>query len=70
MNNNKTQMLNTDNNFKNRLLTSKEVMSYLSISKPTFFRWIKTDVLKAKKIGGLIRVEEKDLLDFLQMEEL
>jgi len=45
-------------------------MDYLKISKPTFFRWVKADILKAKKIGGVIRVEERDLLTFLGMEEL
>jgi len=62
--------MSTNNKFKNRLLTSSEVMEYLSISKPTFFRWVKTNQLKAKKVGGLIRVEEKELLNFLGMEEL
>ena len=62
--------MTTNNKFKNRLLTSNEVMDYLKISKPTFFRWVKADILKAKKIGGVIRVEERDLLTFLGMEEL
>lgn len=47
------------------LLTPKQVMEYLQISKPTFFRWTKDGRLKHSKIGGLIRVQKTELLKLL-----
>jgi excisionase family DNA binding protein len=48
-----------------KLLTLKEVMTYLKVSRRTAFRLIKQYKLPALKIGGLLRFRQDDLEGYI-----
>jgi excisionase family DNA binding protein len=48
-----------------KLLSIKEVSSYLGVTKITLYTWIKEDKLKAFKFGRSWRVSKQDLDDFI-----
>jgi len=50
------------------LLTTKEVIEILKISKPTLLRFIKDGNLKAVKIGHNYRILKEDLEQFIHGE--
>lgn len=43
------------------LLTFKEVMAYLRISRPTLQRWLKADKIPAHKVGNGWRFVQSDV---------
>ena len=49
-----------------KLMTPQQVMEYLQISKPTFFRYIKSGYLKSHKVGGNIRVPIESIQELLK----
>lgn len=51
-----------------KLLTLKEVATFLRVSERSIFRYIHSGKLKASKIGYW-RISEKDLKDFLSAGE-
>ena len=52
--------------FDDELLTRKQVMKILKISKSTFFNWVYAGKLKARKMkNGEYRVKYKDLQDVI-----
>lgn len=53
----------------NRIFTVEEVAKILEMHPRTIRRYIRDDVLKAKKIGGQWRVKSKDLMNFMDDEE-
>ncbi len=50
------------------VLTSKEVMAYLRISKPTLYRMIRLGDLRAVKIGKNYRFLKKDVERLLRAD--
>lgn len=46
-------------------LTPEEVAKYLSVTDRTVYTWLRTNQLKAVKLGRLWRIKEKDLETFL-----
>jgi excisionase family DNA binding protein len=50
------------------ILTTKEAMEYLRITRPTFFKLIKEGKLKASKVGHNYRIRKIDLDNFLEGE--
>jgi putative molybdopterin biosynthesis protein len=48
------------------ILTTKEVMGYLKITRPTVFKLIKTGQLKAAKVGRDYRIYKSDVDNFLE----
>ncbi len=50
------------------LLTVQQVMERLQIADETVYRYIRQGKLKAIRVGGLWRVSEKALLEFLGQE--
>jgi excisionase family DNA binding protein len=53
---------------KNDIMTSREVMAYLKISKPTLYRMIRIGDLRAVKIGKNYRFLKRDVEELLRME--
>ena len=49
----------------NTYLTPLEVAQILKVSRITVYRWIKSGDLKAKKIGGVVRIRWEDLMEFI-----
>jgi excisionase family DNA binding protein len=54
---------------ENAVYTSEETQSILSISRSTFLRLIKKELLRANKIGGQYRVLGKEILRMLLPKE-
>lgn len=54
----------------NQLLTFKEAMSYLRVSRSTLYRLMWSGQLAGYKVGGLWRFYHKDLLAYIHREEL
>jgi len=54
---------------KNLLLTTKETVQYLEISKPTFLKYIRLGKIKAIKAGNGWRVHQTELYRFLKVGE-
>ena len=50
-----------------RFLTIAEVAELLQVCTRTVRRWIKSGVLPAHRIGGVVRIAEADLLAFLAL---
>jgi len=48
------------------MYTIQELMVKLKVSNETIYRWIKAGKLKAIRIGGLLRVTEESLAEFLK----
>jgi len=52
----------------NEVFTSREVMAYLKISKPTLYHLIRTGGLRAVKIGKNYRFLKEDIEELLRIE--
>ncbi len=53
---------------ENAVYTSEETQSLLNISRSTFMRLIKKEILRANKIGGQYRVLGREILRLLLPE--
>jgi excisionase family DNA binding protein len=53
---------------KDLVLTTKEAIQYLKISKPTFLKYIHLGRIKAVKAGNGWRVHQSELYRFLNVE--
>lgn len=51
------------------LLTIKQVMQSLQVSRITLYRWIGEGKIRAIKIGGQLRIRPAELEQFLQENE-
>jgi excisionase family DNA binding protein len=49
-----------------QLLTIKEAMDFAKVSDATIRRWIRNKQLQAYRVGGQVRIDEADLVKFLQ----
>lgn len=54
---------------KDVVLTTKEVIEYLKISKPTFLKYIRLGKIKGVKAGNGWRVHHSELYRFLKVGE-
>jgi excisionase family DNA binding protein len=52
------------------VLTTKEAIQYLKISKPTYLRYIRLGRIKAVKAGNGWRVHQSELYRFLKVTEI
>ncbi len=52
---------------KDAVLTTKEAIKYLKISKPTYFKYIRLGQIKAVKAGSGWRVHLSELHRFLKV---
>ena len=52
---------------KDAVLTTKEVIKYLKISKPTYLKYIRLGRIKAVKAGSGWRVHRSELHRFLKV---
>jgi len=53
---------------KDVVLTTKEAIKYLKISKPTFLKYIRLGRIRAVKAGNGWRVHQSELYRFLKVE--
>jgi excisionase family DNA binding protein len=53
---------------KDLVLTTKEAIQYLKISKPTYLKYIHLGRIKAVKAGNGWRVHQSELYRFLNVE--
>jgi len=49
-----------------KLLTIRQVMSRLQVADETIYRYIKAGKLRAVRVGGLWRIPEEALAEFLE----
>jgi excisionase family DNA binding protein len=54
---------------KDVVLTTKEAIEYLKISRATFLKYIRLGRIKAVKAGSGWRVHQSELYRFLKVEE-
>lgn len=54
---------------KDVVLTTKEAIKYLKISKPTFLKYIRLGRIKAIKAGNGWKVHQSELYRFLKVGE-
>jgi excisionase family DNA binding protein len=54
---------------KDVVLTTKEAIKYLKISKPTYLKYIRFGKIKAVKAGSGWRVHQSELYRFLNVRE-
>ena len=54
---------------KDVVLTTKEAIEYLKISKPTYLRYIRIGRIKAVKAGNGWRVHQSELHRFLKVRK-
>ena len=54
---------------KDVVLTTKEAIEYLRISKPTYLKYIHLGRIRAVKAGNGWRVHQSELYRFLKVEE-
>jgi excisionase family DNA binding protein len=54
---------------KDVVLTTKEAVNYLKISKPTYLKYIHSGKIKAVKVGNGFRVHQSELHRFLRVAE-
>jgi len=54
---------------KDVVLTTKEAIKYLKISKPTFLKYVRLGKIRATKIGNGWRVHQFELYRFLKVGE-
>ena len=54
---------------KDVVLTTKEAIAYLKISKPTFLKYINLGKIRAVKVGNGWRVHQSELYRFLRIGE-
>lgn len=50
-----------------KLMSMKEVAEQLNVSYKTVYNWVKSGKLKAMKAGGVVRISEKQLNDFIKV---
>ena len=55
---------------KDVVLTTKEAIKYLKISKPTFLKYIRLGRIRATKAGSGWRVHQSELYRFLKVGEI
>ena len=55
---------------KDLVLTTKEAIQYLKISKPTFLKYIRLGKIKATRAGNGWRIHQSELHRFLGVEEV
>lgn len=51
------------------VLTTREAIQYLKISKPTFLKYIRLGRIKAVKVGNSWRVHKSELYRFLKLKK-
>jgi predicted site-specific integrase-resolvase len=44
----------------NEFLKLCEVITFFRISRSTFYRWVESSALKAKRVNGLIRISREE----------
>ncbi len=54
---------------KDEVLTTKEAIKYLKISKPTYLKHIRLGKIRAVKVGNSWRVHQSELHRFLRVGE-
>jgi len=54
---------------RDAVLTTKEAIKYLKISKPTYLKYIRLGKIKAVKAGSGWRIHRSELHRFLKVEE-
>ena len=54
---------------KDSVLTTREAIEYLKISKPTFLKYIRLGRIKATRAGNGWRVHQSELHRFLKIRE-
>jgi len=54
---------------KDMVLTTREAIEYLRISKPTFLKYIRLGRIKAIKAGNGWRIHKSELYRFLNVED-
>jgi excisionase family DNA binding protein len=54
---------------KDVVLTTKEAIAYLKISKPTYLKYINLGKIRAVKVGNGWRVHQSELYRFLRIGE-
>ena len=54
---------------ESQLLTPKEAAKILSVDRVTIYKWIKSDLLKAYKIEGVVRIKKEDLDNFIERRQ-
>jgi excisionase family DNA binding protein len=54
---------------KDTVLTTKEAIKYLKISKPTYLKYIRLGRIRAVKAGRGWRVHRSELYRFLRVQE-
>lgn len=52
-----------------KMLTTKQVMEILSVSRTTLYRVVKNRQLKAYKFGRSLRFKEEDIKAFIEAHE-
>ena len=60
----------SDTNLNHRMLTVIEVAEYLHLRKETIYRLIKVGQLKAVKVGGAVRIEYDELMDYIKRQTM
>ena len=55
---------------KDEILTTKQVMDLLSVSRPALYRWISEQGLPAKKIGRNYRFRKSEVLDWFSSKDV
>ena len=55
---------------KNKLLTPDQLADFLNISKTTIYRLIDSRKIPFYKIGGSIRFDKKDIMNYLQESKI
>lgn len=45
------------------LFRVEEVADYFDVKKRTIYRWIDEEILKAEKIGGIIRIHRQAIIE-------
>ncbi|MEN3039821.1 MAG: helix-turn-helix domain-containing protein, partial [Candidatus Kryptonium sp.] len=53
-----------------KLYKISEVAKLFNVSKMTVKKWIKEGKLRVVRIGNVVRVEEKDLFDFIESQKI
>ncbi|QQS59084.1 helix-turn-helix domain-containing protein [Candidatus Peregrinibacteria bacterium] len=52
------------------LITIKELMDMLKISRPTAYRYIERKIFEVYKIEGTLRIRKQSVLDYLSQHKL
>ena len=51
-----------------KLWTISEVAEYLKVKVDTVNKWVQRGLIKSIKVGGVVRIFENDLKDFISKE--